>query len=319
LADWLGRATERVPLAAADGKSGAHLERVTVDGERYVVKHVRAEDDWIMRATGDDGSWFLRLWQAGTLASLPAVVDPVVVDVYPTAGGSAIVMHDVTGWLVPEGDAPVPVDQHERFVAHLARLHAAYWGWRDDLGLLGLDRRYVWFAPGPMRAEQARSTPAVVPGLAVEGWERLRSLAPDMAAVLVALHDDARPLVTALERTPRTLVHGDVKLGNLGSRPDGTTIMIDWALPGEAPCGYDLAHYLALNASRVPEAKEEIIVRYRRALEGAGVPTQGWFEDQAALCLLGHMMLLGWEKALQGPGPDLGWWRERVVDAASRL
>ncbi len=319
LEDWLAAATTRETMLTPDGKSGAVLERLVVDGEAYVLKHIRAADDWIMRVTGDDGTWFLSLWTSGTLARLPPVIDTVVVDVFAQPGGSAILMHDVGDWLVPGGDTPVDLGQHRRFVGHLAALHAEFWDWADTLGLLGLEERYAWFTPAAMRSEAARPEPAVVPGLAVTGWERLPEVAPRMAEQLFALQDDPRPFLTALASGPHTLVHGDVKLGNLGSRPDGATVMIDWALPGRAPPAFDLAHYLALNSSRLPEAKEAVIEAYRVALERAGVATGGWFDDQVALGLLGHMLLLGWEKALGGPGPELTWWADAVDRAVCLL
>ncbi len=318
LDDWLAAATDREVLVT-QGKSGAVLERLEVDGERYVLKHVRAEDDWIMRVTGDEGDWFLRLWTSGTLARLPAEIDTVVVDVFAQPGGSAILMHDVAEWLVPDGDAEVRFDQHRRFLDHLAALHARYWGWEDRLGLLGRDRRYAWFAPAPMREEAARPDAAVVPGLAVTGWDQLPGLVPRMAEAIFAVHADPEPFLAALETGPRTLVHGDVKLANLGSRPDGATVMIDWALPGQASPGYDLAHYLAMNSARMPEGKEDAVAAYRSALEREGVDTAGWFEDQVTLALLGHMLLLGWEKSLGGPGPELDWWADAVDRAVALL
>jgi Phosphotransferase enzyme family len=318
LGDWLAAATSREVLVT-EGKSGAVLERLVVGGDAYILKHIRAEDDWIMRVTGDEGTWFLALWSTNTLDGLPAVIDTAVVDVFAQPGGSAILMEDVGACLVPAGDAPLPVEQHRRFVDHVAALHAAYWGWEDDLGLLPLDRRYAWFAPEPMREEVARPQPAVVPGLAVQGWDQLPALAPRMAETLFGLHEAPAPFLAALAEGPQTLVHGDVKVGNLGSRPDGTTIMIDWALPGSAPPTYDLAHSLALNSARLPESKEAVIAAYRDALERHGVPTAGWFEDQVTLALLGHMLLLGWEKALGGPGSELDWWADAVDRAAALL
>ena len=102
--DWLTVA-DRHPLVA-DGKSGALLERVHVDGVAYVLKHVSPEADWIMRAAGDDGRWFLSLWTSGVLHGLPPVVDHATVDVVPTERGAVIVMEDVSEWLVPDGDEP---------------------------------------------------------------------------------------------------------------------------------------------------------------------------------------------------------------------
>jgi hypothetical protein len=315
--DWLTVA-ERSPLAA-DGKSGALLERVVVDGVPYVLKHVSPEADWIMRAAGDDGTWFLSLWRSGLLDDLPAVVDHATVDVVPTPAGAVIVMEDVSPWLVPDGDEPLTREHHRRFVDHLAALHAAHWGWEDDIGILRLDRRYAWFAPSLMRDEAARPDAAVVPGLAVQGWDRLPSLAPAMAEAIFELHHRPGPFLAAVGDGPLTLVHGDVKFANQGERPDGTTILLDWAMPGAAPPTYDLAHHLALNSARMPESKEDTVVAYRDALERHGVDTTGWFEDQVALGLLGHMLLLGWEKALGGPGPELDWWADAVERAVALL
>jgi hypothetical protein len=316
--DWLSVADRR-PLVA-DGKSGALLERVVVDGRPYVLKHVSPEADWIMRVAGDDGRWFLSLWSSGMLDELPPVIDHATVDVVPTPDGAVIVMEDVGPWLIPDGDQPVAADVHQRFLDHLAALHAAHWGWDDDVGLLRLDRRYLWFAPDAMRVE---AEAAVVPGLAVQGWERLPSLAPAMAEALFELHDRPQPFLDALAGGPRTFVHGDVKFANQGERADGTTILLDWAMPGSAPPSYDLAHHLALNNVRIPasgaEGKEATIAAYRAALERQGIDTAGWFDDHVALGLLGHMLLLGWEKALGGPGPELDWWAAAVQRGAALL
>jgi hypothetical protein len=53
IAALLAGVTWREPLVADDGKSGNTLERVEIDGTRYVVKHQSVEADWIMRVTGD--------------------------------------------------------------------------------------------------------------------------------------------------------------------------------------------------------------------------------------------------------------------------
>jgi hypothetical protein len=72
----------------------------------------------------------------------------------------------------------------------------------------------------------------------------------------------------------------------------------------------DLAWYLALNAARLPESKEDTIAAYRRSLESHGVDTAPWWDQALALELLGTMVQFGWEKALGGPGAELTWWED---------
>ena len=52
LADLLMGATERAGLDEAPGKSGASLERIVIDGQAYVLKHLDLARDWTMRASG---------------------------------------------------------------------------------------------------------------------------------------------------------------------------------------------------------------------------------------------------------------------------
>lgn len=119
----------------------------------------------------------------------------------------------------------------------------------------------------------------------------------------------------ALARSPATLVHSDWKAGNLGSLPDSRTILLDWAFPGRAPPCVDLAWYLAVNCERLPHSKEEAIDHYRRCLEGQGIDTSEWWEEQLELSLLGALVLLGWSKT----GAELAWWEERTGRALPYL
>ena len=131
---------------------------------------------------------------------------------------------------------------------------------------------------------------------------------------------DLAPLEDALGRVPHTFVHGDWKAANLGSHPDGRTILLDWGeVPGEASPLADLSWYLALNAARLPQSREDTIAYYRQALEGHGVDTGPWWDEALALELLGAMVQFGWEKALGGPGPELEWWESQSIKGAELL
>jgi thiamine kinase-like enzyme len=151
----------------------------------------------------------------------------------------------------------------------------------------------------------------------VQGWPRLAARAPALAELLSAIHAAPGALADAMRSTPATFLHGDWKMGNLGTHSDGRTILLDWAYPGSGPACWDLCWYLALNQARLPESKEATIDRFRAALEAGGVATGSWWDAQLDLCLIAIMATFGWEKAL-GDDAELSWWESAVTDAAER-
>ncbi len=160
-----------------------------------------------------------------------------------------------------------------------------------------------------------------MPRIAVEGWERFASRAPaDVVDVVHGVFDEPAVLLGALRSTPSTFLHGDWKLGNLGTARDGRTVLIDWAYPGEGPVASELGWYLSLNRARLPRGhgKESTIEDLRAALERHGVDTGGWWERQVGLGLLGAVVQFGWEKAL-GDDDELGWWCDRAREGARFL
>jgi hypothetical protein len=322
LDELVAEATNRTPVRTSDAKSGALFERLRIEGRPYFLKVLSAEADWIMRVTGNTTHWEWQVWQAGLYDEAPAEIDHTMVamalDRSGPAARLAMLMTDCADDLVPPGDALLPADQHTRFVEHLAAMHASKLGWTDTLGLQGLARRFLFFAPEVIAPELAVDD---VPGpirVADEGWALLPRRSPALDAVVRVVHADPTGLADALRTTPQTFVAGDWKLGNLGSRPDGRTIVLDWAYPGEAPPCWELAWYLALNRSRLPETKEATIERYRQALEQHGVETGDWWDRQLGLCLLGMMATFAWEKAVGDEG-ELTWWTDVAVRGARWL
>jgi hypothetical protein len=322
--ELLAGAVDVVEVHPDDGKSGSRFHRAVVDGEPCFVKAVSRSSDWISRAIGDTDLWPLRVWEAGVMSGAPAAIDHATIGMAVDGTGDdavlTMLLRDIGALLVPEGDDAVPGDHHADFLDGLAALSAATWGWEDDLGLCPLANRFRFFAPATLAPELARDWPDGIPGpvaAADEGWRRLAERDPELHAAATAVHDDPTPLADALRSTPACFLHGDWKMGNLGHHPDGRTILLDWAYPGEGPPCWDLAWYLSLNAARLPETKEAATARFRDSLERHGVETGGWFDDQLALCHLADMATFGWEKALGGDA-ELAWW-SAAAKAGARL
>jgi hypothetical protein len=313
----------RTPFHHADGKSGSRLERVEIDGRPLVLKVMHVDDDWIARSLGDLTCRQVSVWASGLLDLLPPSIDHAVVGAARGFGrngwGAALLLDDVGDRLVPEGDDVVPADQHAAFVDHMAELSARFWGWTDDVGLTPPTIRWTFVGPGMLAVERELGWPDEVPAIADRGWRAFAERAPaDVRAAVDAVRHEPQALVDALAATPWTFLHGDWKMGNLGSHPDGRTILLDWAYPGVGPACHDLGWYVAINRARLPESKEDAIARFRRRLEARGVDTAGWWAPQLDLCLLGTVVQLGWEKAL-GDDAELGWWTDRAREGARRL
>lgn len=321
--ELLAGATSREPMVVADAKSGAPMERVVLDGRPLVLKHLHPDHDWTMRGFGDLSCRAVTVWTSGLLDAIPPVIDHAVVGAAVGLGrngwGGALLMRDVSEHLVPPGDGTLPMDVHRQLLDHLAELAAAFWGAEGLPSLLPLGNRWTAFGPGWLEAEAGLGWPDAVPPIAAQGWERFAERAPrDVRRVVDSLRQDLDPLLRAVRRTPSTFLHGDWKLGNLGVTPAGRTVLLDWTYAGTGPVAHDLGWYLALNAARLPEAKEDAIAALRYALERRGIATAPWWDAQLGLCLLGSVVQFGWEKAL-GDTDELGWWCDRVREGARWL
>ena len=321
--ELLAGATQRQPFLHSDSKSGVGFERVTIDGEPHVLKHVHIDNDWTMRFFHETSCIPLDVWRAGLMDVLPERIDHGMVGAAGGLGrdglGAALLMRDLGDVLIPAGDAPISMETHLQLLDGLAALSAHMWGWQDTVGLLPLANRWLFCSDADIEAERQLGWPNAVPKIAAEGWARFFERAPsDVRALVRDVRADTRPLVEAVSTTPLTFLHGDWKLGNLGVHHDGRVALLDWTYCGEGPICFELGWYLALNAARLPHPKEDAISALRSALETKGIATDGWWERQLSLCLLGTLVMFGWEKAL-GSDAELGWWCDRAREGARYL
>jgi len=170
--------------------------------------------------------------------------------------------------------------------------------------------------PGPARDAVAERL--------LPGWDRFDRLAtPSARDVVAALSADPGPLVRALEAQPATLIHGDLKLANVGIAGDGSVEVVDWQMVMVGPVAIELGWFLVSNVNALPLSAEDVLERYRAA--GGSLDDAG-----AELAILVGLLLRGWRKGYDADAgitlasgvtaaDDLAWWCDRAVEAARRL
>ena len=304
-----------------DGWSGATLTRLRdVTGRAFILKRSAFERDWIARATHDDGMRELLVADQTELIPWPAH--------YPALGGVnergeiGILMPDLSGVLF-DWNVPISMEQLVRVLAALAGLHAAtgeafprqdiWTGWEDRIRLIcrsSIER------PGPAHDAVADR---LLPGW--DAWDRVAT--PAARVIVDALTRDAQPLLDALATERSGLIHGDLKLANVGIAADGAVEMVDWQMVTVAPAAIELGWFLVANVNALPLPPDAVLERYW-ALRGLD---PGREND---LAILVGLLLRGWRKGLDAEAgitlasgvsaaDDLDWWCERAVEAAGRL
>ena len=204
--ELLAGATSRASVMPSDARAGAAYERVTIGGDAYFVKRLSPASDWIMRVTGDHVHRPYLVWRAGIMDRAPGCIDHTVVAMDLDGEGDhavlTMVMRDVGGCLVPPGDTVVPPGQHANFVAHMAALSAAFWGWDDGIGLTTMAQRLRFFAPDNIAAElDAAEVPGPI-AAAAAGWAALPGRSPLLSQLARLVHDQPSQSSVAVSRRP---------------------------------------------------------------------------------------------------------------------
>ena len=272
-----------------DGWSGASMTLLRRGRDRFVLKRDSLARDWIARATAD-GPSLREAWFAAHGPALPSPIRAPYLGVGLEADEFGILMPDLTGILF-DWDAPISVDALERVLEGLAALHSYPWivsdasdsdHWCPIRERITLICRASLERPGPARD--------AVGDRILPGWDAFDRLAPPEARDLVNwLGSDPAPLVDALASLPSTLLHGDLKLANVGIDPDGTIDLVDWQMVSVAPVAVELGWFLVSNVAALPLEPAEVLDRYwrSRGLDGT---------RQNDIAILVGLLLRGWRK-----------------------
>jgi aminoglycoside phosphotransferase (APT) family kinase protein len=123
-----------------------------------------------------------------------------------------------------------------------------------------------------------------------------------------------------LESCQQTLIHGDLRLGNLGLA-DGRVVLIDWGdRTGTAPPAVEVAWFIGFDAHRLDVSGEEVIADFRDLCGER-------FEERALqLALIAGLVQLGAHFGLgiiyaegdaerDAATSELAWWTRAVATA----
>jgi hypothetical protein len=310
---------KRLPLEAS-GASGNVLERVWLrDGRQLVRKEVSAEWDWISRATRDDGR-VVTMWEQGLFARMPDVIDHATVSAARQGDRWNVLMRDVSAHLVPP-EHRLGRDELTRVLTALSELHLAFWGERFP-DLCRLEDRYSLLSPASGRREQQRGERAGE--LILRSWEHLAELLPGgLYSSIRELAERPAALARLLSSCEPTLVHGDVRLSNLGLS-DEHVVLVDWGeRTGSAPAPVELASFLVFDGDHLDLPLDDVVTCFR------GLLGDRWDEKAWALALIGGLVQLGCNFALPialGGGDAarktaqerLAWWIPKVAAALEK-
>jgi hypothetical protein len=329
-----------------DGWSGSSLSLIDRGDRRFVLKRTSSAVDWIVRATHDDD--LREAWFASALASTSPdgawirLASPYL-GAAADEDGAAILMPDLSeeliAWERPSQDPGIPTALLDSVLAAAARLHLI--GRRlpahGSVPWCPLPERILLLSRPTAEGYQTEGNPVGERFLA--GWDAFDRHAPAAARVLVQrLANDPQPLVAALGALPSTMLHGDLKLSNVASMPDGIAF-IDWQMATFAPVAVELGWFLASNVALLPEGPEAILERYRGLVESSAAghghretaldTGLGDWATQVDLAIVVGLLLRGWRKGLDADtgvtlptgvsaAADLGWWSDRAIEAAGR-
>jgi hypothetical protein len=313
---------------ANDGWSGASMTLLRRGGgDRFVLKRDSLAGDWIARAT-NDGPILREAWFAAHGPALPPGVrsGSLGAGADGVTGEVAILMPDLSHVLF-DWDAPISVPHLEQVLSALAELHGFPWRTSGEIGdgpWCPLRERITLICrPSLERAGPAHDAVAdrLLPGW--DAWDRLAT--PAACRVIADLAADPQPLLDELAAQPATLIHGDLKLANVGIEAEGSIVLVDWQMVGIAPVAVELGWFLVSNVASLPLPPDEVIRRYQARVRDGAFDSRG--VDAAILV---GLLLRGWRKGMDAEAgitlasgvsaaDDLAWWCERAVEAADRL
>lgn len=187
------------------------------------------------------------------------------------SGHFGLMLEDLTARdaVFPNVTMNVTIDQVRSLVSHLAALHAKYWE------SPALDREFSWMATpssGGMEDVWKQLLPIVESHTKADPWRA--EIYAGLGRPMTELHANMlRIAATALERGPRTLLHGDTHLGNSYALGGNEMGWLDFQLSHRGCYSRDLTYLIttALSIEMRRQHERELLRFYLEEIRRLGV------------------------------------------------
>ena len=313
----------RVPLKTSTSFSGSRHEKIILnckDGSviNLVLKIVSPANDMTIWRSGNFPNREASLVGCEKLNPIWQIIQSPYVGYCPDEKESALLMKDLSAFLFPDVREPISKQDEDLILQTLSSLHARFWG--KELGHESfLSKQEVFFhflGPKATEEERLRGREHPILNAVEEGWKLVaQNLPVELSSFILE-----PPVEKFAMGLPKTLIHGDSKVGNFAIVPERKLSAFDWTNAGYASPAIEMGWYIAVNASRLSTTKEELLNRYRTALEnelGTSFDNSTWQQMNLLAVLVGARTLL-WNKALNvqknlpGAKEEWIWWMEGI-------
>lgn len=308
------------------GYSGANFTRFTFRGdsheERLILKELDVENDWFSKRSSDTLGREAAVLVEPALRQVHEIFELPYRFIGMEGGKIRMLMTDVSFGLFPDERKSISRQDQDLILDKMAELHAFFWE-NPLLSSFPWLHRFEDFLylMGPLDHKTNQSTGVSarnVQEAIKSGWKQAKSILPTPVKEL--LYQNPGNMAERWKHLPKTLVHGDTKIANFVKISSNQLCLLDWAFVGHAPCTVDIGWFLAVNATRLHDAKEVVLQKYRSSLEAhlrRLIDQELWNQLEAAGILCGALMLL-WSKAKaldskrDDAEPEWDWWIKRL-------
>ncbi len=320
---------EELPLKTSAGFSGSNHKRIILHCKNnapvsLVLKIVCPSKDMTIWRSGNIPDREVRLLGCQELEELWSIIEPPYIGYYHGDEQSALLMYDLSNFLFEDVRQPILPEKEDLILRSLTRIHAQYW--KRELNcrswLTPQETFFNYLHPQSMSEEKAAGRDHPLYATIQKGWDLVYEFLPVELRSFVW----DPPLQPMTDGLPKTVIHGDSKLGNLAILPGQKLSAFDWTVVAYACPAIEIGWYITVNSSRLATTKENVFNRYRELLEQALAIQfdQDTWQRIHDLAILTGVRMLFWNKAmnvqkdLPGAKAEWDWWVERISECSAR-